>query len=435
MISQNFVGTKNFFRTILSKPELKTKEILMMPEYTQVKRSDLYNEVWTTSMLQLSKKYSISDRGLAKLCERHNIPTPDRGYWAKKSNGKNPRKRKLPNPYEDKTINIKKTVKSESETPAKVTYSFHTDEAIEIYEGYLKLAEGRPSTLRPKNTKLHPMVLEIKKKHDRELRGERSWPSKYGGIYVNKEDLPRAYKIVSIILRDFEFLGFKIKKNCDYWQTVTYNNESFSFQLNRTYTENRLKLELKNLGWIQDGPTYKMDRRLKEFCLKTFYHLASKVDQKIYGKILEKRRKEEERRLEIQRKKDKKRQEKEYPEVKPKIDQLLEELDTSKEKLSEEKNFINTIGDQFEAWQKSHQIRLFIEAKKEAYKNQDISDWLIKANAYADYHDPFSEVTSKRTETIEGRIKEIYEELTEIDKNFDQLGLNLPVHGYRFGWY
>ena len=406
-----------------------------MSEYTQVKRSDLYKEVWTTSMVQLSKKYGVSDRGLAKLCERNNIPTPDRGYWAKVRNGISVRKRKLPNPHDDSVIKIIKTDKPPADAPVKVTYGFHTDEAIEIYEEYLKIAEDRPSTLRPKNTQLHPMVLEIKKKHDRELRGERSWPSRYGGIYVNKEDLPRAYKIVSIILRDFEFLGFKIKKNCDYWQKVTYNNESFSFQLSRTYTENRLKLELKNLGWIQDGPTYKMDRRLKEFCLKTFYHLARKVDQKIYGKILEIRRKEEERRLEILRKQDKKRQEKEYPQVKSRIDQLLEELELSKEKLSEEKDFISTIGEQFESWQKSHQIRLFIEAKKEACKNQDISDWLIKANAFADYHDPFSEVRTKRVEIVEFRIKEIYEELIEISNNFDQLDLNLPIHGYQYGWY
>jgi hypothetical protein len=30
----------------------------------------------------------LSDVGLAKICDRHRVPTPPRGYWAKKEAGK-----------------------------------------------------------------------------------------------------------------------------------------------------------------------------------------------------------------------------------------------------------------------------------------------------------------------------------------------------------
>lgn len=53
----------------------------------KITRIDLYNMVWKKSMLKVSKELGISDRGLAKICNKHNIPTPYVGYWAKKENG------------------------------------------------------------------------------------------------------------------------------------------------------------------------------------------------------------------------------------------------------------------------------------------------------------------------------------------------------------
>ncbi len=39
-------------------------------------------------MKTLSKRLGVSDVGLKKICARAAIPTPDRGYWAKKDAGK-----------------------------------------------------------------------------------------------------------------------------------------------------------------------------------------------------------------------------------------------------------------------------------------------------------------------------------------------------------
>jgi len=50
-------------------------------------RKELYDLVWSKPMSTLAQEYGLSDRGLAKLCERSNIPGPPRGYWAKKEAG------------------------------------------------------------------------------------------------------------------------------------------------------------------------------------------------------------------------------------------------------------------------------------------------------------------------------------------------------------
>ena len=49
----------------------------------QFTRQALYELVWSEPMQHLAKKFSISDRGLAKICAHANIPVPARGYWAK----------------------------------------------------------------------------------------------------------------------------------------------------------------------------------------------------------------------------------------------------------------------------------------------------------------------------------------------------------------
>lgn len=42
-------------------------------------------------MTALAEEFGISDRGLAKTCNRHRIPVPPRGYWAKVAAGEQPK--------------------------------------------------------------------------------------------------------------------------------------------------------------------------------------------------------------------------------------------------------------------------------------------------------------------------------------------------------
>jgi hypothetical protein len=64
--------------------------------FVRISRSELYAKVWSTSMLQLAREYGISNVGLAKVCKRHQIPRPSRGFWAKKRAGKAPTPSPLP---------------------------------------------------------------------------------------------------------------------------------------------------------------------------------------------------------------------------------------------------------------------------------------------------------------------------------------------------
>lgn len=55
-------------------------------------RRELYDLVWTTPISRLADDFGISDVGLKKICDRHRVPTPGRGYWAQLEAGKSPKK-------------------------------------------------------------------------------------------------------------------------------------------------------------------------------------------------------------------------------------------------------------------------------------------------------------------------------------------------------
>lgn len=67
-----------------------------MSEKIEVTRTKLYERVWATPMRTLAKDFGISDVGLAKLCRRHQIPLPGRGYWARLQFGQKPDQTALP---------------------------------------------------------------------------------------------------------------------------------------------------------------------------------------------------------------------------------------------------------------------------------------------------------------------------------------------------
>ncbi|HEY1816361.1 MAG TPA: hypothetical protein VGG74_28635 [Kofleriaceae bacterium] len=52
------------------------------------RREQLYAEVWSEPATDVAKRYGVSSNALGKVCEKLNVPTPTRGYWAKRAVGK-----------------------------------------------------------------------------------------------------------------------------------------------------------------------------------------------------------------------------------------------------------------------------------------------------------------------------------------------------------
>lgn len=113
-----------------------------------MKRSEVYDLAWAVPISKLAGRFGLSDRGLAKICERNHIPLPGRGYWAKVAANQYPPRDPLPRPDQDHEIPLR-----ESAAPSP---SPGSDDVAQLdkspNEGLLKIlgllppSESKPAT-------------------------------------------------------------------------------------------------------------------------------------------------------------------------------------------------------------------------------------------------------------------------------------------------
>lgn len=61
-----------------------------------ISRKELFKQVWSRPMTKVAGDYGVTSTALKKTCKRHKIPTPERGYWAKREHQKPVRNASLP---------------------------------------------------------------------------------------------------------------------------------------------------------------------------------------------------------------------------------------------------------------------------------------------------------------------------------------------------
>ncbi len=166
-------------------------------------RKDLYDEVWSQPMSKLAKKYHLSNVGLAKICNKKNIPIPGRGYWAKLAHGHKVRRKPL----------------LKSSGTDFVIIHLRSTPVI------LKKKHYQPKLQIPVNDSLlnlHPMIKEaisyFKTAREDFMRGNRYSPP-HNNIHINvtKNLLKRALIIADTIIKELEkknFLDFANHPSC-----------------------------------------------------------------------------------------------------------------------------------------------------------------------------------------------------------------------------
>ena len=120
-----------------------------MPHWIRLERRKLYEEVWATPISRLSKKYGLSDRGLAKICGRLGIPVPARGYWRRKETGQGVTAEQLP-----------------PMTAGQRDFIEHWQVDVEPNSDEAPDFESLPVNrivVSPEGTKLHPLVETVRK--------------------------------------------------------------------------------------------------------------------------------------------------------------------------------------------------------------------------------------------------------------------------------
>lgn len=175
----------------------------------RVTREELYALVWQRPMSRLAEEFGISGNGLAKVCDRLNVPYPPRGYWAKKEAGRPvvtlklpPRKDGVPEVADIHPTPTKPAPLPEAEKSAAV--------AVEKIAG-IAVPDGLDD--------LHPRVKawiadhkKLQKEREQESRRRRhdAWWSTRLVPDLTKRDLYR-FRVTSAIFKGVEKAGGRIE--------------------------------------------------------------------------------------------------------------------------------------------------------------------------------------------------------------------------------
>jgi hypothetical protein len=370
--------------------------------YREQKRADrekLYQEVWSTPMLQLAKQYGCSDRGLAKLCERMNIPVPPRGYWARKEAGQKVAQPPLP-PLSEGQDNfaVYHAITLEPSSPK--------DQSLEEFEHRL---ENRIAVA-TEGAQLHPLAAGInqaleKAKEDPSgiLTSEAEWCYV---IRVSKGTRERAIRILDALFRAFEARGHTMaydkEKKYAFVQIgavrETFTLEELLDRKERALTKAQEKDKIKN-PWMYSYPEYDKvpsgrlrlkasggwgidrtswtdgTRQRVEECLNRFMAVMAKAAVRDLERQIEWEREELER---------------------EERERLAEER--RKRKLAEQRRLWALLTEST-SWHESQRIREYVEAVKEraahlgssAQEDQALGEWIAWALRQAESLDPLAE--------------------------------------------
>ncbi|MEI8207521.1 MAG: hypothetical protein WCG03_11645 [Kiritimatiellales bacterium] len=175
----------------------------MKTNTVEVTRENLYAEVWTTPMIKLAKKYSLSDVGLRKVCKRNNIPTPPAGYWAKLENDK--KVKPIPLPPMENAAPIIFHMMFDNIGQEDPTLPDQVRQLIDREEKSAEKIVVPDSMISP-----HPITQEISEKLQ---DGKVDYYKRINSdcvpqIWVSKPLIPRALRIMDTLIKALDERGF-----------------------------------------------------------------------------------------------------------------------------------------------------------------------------------------------------------------------------------
>jgi hypothetical protein len=187
-------------------------------------REQLYERVWLEPIHRLAPQFGLSDVGLAKLCRRHQVPIPGRGYWRRKETGHKVRQTPLPKAT-DPTLTTIHIDRPTPKSPPPATADLHPLAALER---------------RPENRIIVDEDIEA---NHRLIRATRHyWSAVHKGdadaekqahldVQVSPEARPRALRIMQALLVALERRGFELEPGADGKCSVKVLEQGVRFRL------------------------------------------------------------------------------------------------------------------------------------------------------------------------------------------------------------
>lgn len=336
-------------------------------------REEIYELVWSEPMSVVAPRLGLSDRGLAKACERLKIPRPGRGYWEKKRRGRAVRRpplRPLPAGHHGlRVVPVRKKAAATMTSPAVLE-----QKALEA---------DTPITVPEKVERYHRLVREARPvltgRQKTKGRGP-SDPAECLTIAVGRTALPRALRIMDTLIKALEQRGYPVRTGPD--GTVVHVH---GVDLRIGLEERTRRKEVRRRSW-GDYTTYEFEPT-GQLTLRILSYTAGGVRQTwsdgkrqrleqclnnfIVGLVAaaeSRRRAEEEKRA--------------YERAQAE-EELLE--GTRRLVIERERNRTQTFARWTEEWQRGIAMRSYLDAVRAAAgetPDQDLQSWIDWAESY-----------------------------------------------------
>lgn len=177
-------------------------------------RRDLFDLVWSTPVTKLAGDFGMSDRGFSKLCTRHKVPTPPRGYWARIEAGAEPQ---IPPFLElrDRSLDVVRINSAFHALPSDVRDAIEERKSVRSRPTKRKAAQASETlpTFDKPHRSVSPVIRKVRRsKPDDDGRVAVMGPRKHG-VSVHFTSVERAVSILDAMARKAAERGLEVE--CD----------------------------------------------------------------------------------------------------------------------------------------------------------------------------------------------------------------------------
>jgi hypothetical protein len=185
-------------------------------------RREMYDLVWSKPMTKVASNFNISDVALKKICDKHRVPTPPRGYWAKKNAGQKVKQVRLhATAYaHDELITI---YGSTDNLPAEIKAVLVEErERSKANAAEAKASVAPIEPVADVHEVVRPTANALRKSSSKDGGADANGPGRFG-IRIGVESVERAISILDTLARRVEERGLTIEagENCIVIKTVT----------------------------------------------------------------------------------------------------------------------------------------------------------------------------------------------------------------------
>jgi hypothetical protein len=373
---------------------------------TTFTRKQLYDLVWSEPMSRFAPRYGISNVGLAKICRKHNIPCPPRGYWTLMKFGQAPFQVELPNPSDNRQIALRAPEECRISSPILQEVVARKKAEEKKREAKIEVAQSLRGS--------HTIVSQA----NQELQGAKTDENQLMilpkstplDIRTSKAALRRALLIMDAVLKALELRGYKVASG-PVVQILdvrvrfgiiealeTQREQPKDHDLNGDYEFGHSRFDTKRIPaghltlHITDGDAYWVSGCRKSWRDAEQRKVEDRLNEVVAGLVSFAARKkeydaEQERRAEQKRQEQRRREEE------------AQRRAEKRQLIQAEQKRVDLLMEHAKCWAESQTLRKYIEARRqkplavsgEIEPESGLGRWLVWATQQADRLDPLTD--------------------------------------------